>query len=63
LEGTTTTFNSNYNIIDGIWKEGVIMLNTIVNMYCFVSLREKILVWKEVTGQKITVQETFVHCG
>jgi len=39
------------------------MLNTIVNMYCFVSLREKILVWKEVTGQKITVQETFVHCG
>ena len=46
----TRFFNGcNFFIIEGIWKVGIGVQVTIVNVYCFGSLREKRLIWEEIS--------------
>jgi len=44
----------NFSIIEGLWKVGLGVLVTIVNVYCPGSLREKMLVWEEISVHRLT---------
>ena len=39
----------NFSIIEGLWKVGIGVQVTIVNVYCSGSLKEKKLIWEEIS--------------
>jgi len=43
-----------FSIIEGLWKVGMGVPVTIGNVYCFGSLREKMLIWEEISVYRLT---------
>ena len=44
----------NFSITEGLWKVGLGVPVTFLNVYCSGSLREKILVWEEISVHRLT---------